>query len=398
MPLPLDTSDRRLLIFGAVFVVAISLLAAAITPPEAPEDVGFPSSYSATSGGARAAYTLLEKLGYDVERWDESPTELPSEPGGTLLILAQPVVPASAEEKQAIHRFVHAGGSVLAIGPRAAALVPEGSTLDYETEDFAWKSFPALHPAALTRGAERIKMAPHTRWNMKLASHQAVHADGENVVVVRYSVGKGSVIWWAAGTPLSNAGLPLEGDLNLFLNSVGSPEDYTILWDEYFHGQRHSLLSFLARTPVPWAFAQLCLVAFLILLTFARRSGPLQIREAESRLSPLEFVETLGDLYHRAHAGSAAASVSYAHFRMLLTRRLGLPVNTPVEQLHQAARERLGWTKPGFYEALRAADRGARNPHVNDEEALRIVQALEHYTELLQLARVNKENLPWRNR
>jgi hypothetical protein len=139
-------------------------------------------------------------------------------------------------------------------------------------------------------------------------------------------------------------------------------------------------------------------VALLILITFARRSGPLQIREAESRLSPLEFVETLGDLYHRAHAGSAAASVSYAHFRMLLTRRLGLPVNASVEQLHQAARERLGWTKPGFYEALRAADRGVRNPHIGDEEALRIVQALEHYTELLQLTKVNKENLPWRNR
>jgi hypothetical protein len=83
---------------------------------------------------------------------------------------------------------------------------------------------------------------------------------------------------------------------------------------------------------------------------------------------------------------------------MLLTRRLGLPVNASVEQLHQAARERLGWTKPGFYEALRAADRGVRNPHIGDEEALRIVQALEHYTELLQLTKVNKENLPWRNR
>ncbi len=397
MPLSLDSSDRRLLIFGAAFLVVISLLAAAIAPPDASEEVGFPSSYSTASGGARAAYSLLEKLGYKVERWEESPAELPSEPEGYLLILAQPVVPASAEERQAMHRFVHAGGSVLAIGPRAAALVPEGSTLEYETEDLDWKSFRALHPASLTRGAERITMAPQSRWDTKLASHQAVYADGQNVVVARYSAGKGSVIWWAAATPLSNAGLPLEGDLNLFLNSVGSPEDYTILWDEYFHGQRRSLGSFLAQTPVPWAFAQLCLVALLVLITFARRSGPLHIREPESRLSPLEFVETLGDLYHRAHAGSAAASVSYAHFRMLLTRRLGLPVNASVEQLHQAARERLGWTKPGFYEALRAADRGVRNPHVGDEEALRIVQALEHYTELLQLAKANKENLPWRN-
>lgn len=399
MPLSVEPSDRRLLIFGAAFLVVVSLLAAAVTPPDASEEIGFPSSYSTASGGARAAYTVLEKLGYKVERWEESPTEFPPDGHGYLLILAQPFVPASAEERQAIHRFVHAGGSVLAIGRSAAALVPEGSTLEYETEDFVWKSFRALHPASLTRGAEHIKMAPRARWNTKLASHLALYAEGQNVVVARYSAGKGSVIWWAAATPLSNAGLPLDGDLNLFLNAVGSPGQYRILWDEYFHGQRRSLASFLARTPVPWAFAQLCLVALLTLITFARRSGPLQIREDESRLSPLEFVETLGDLYHRAHAGSAAARVSYAHFRTLLTRRLGLPVSASVEQLHQAARQRLGWTKPGFYEALRAADRGVRNPHVGDEEALRIVQALEHYTELLQLkAGANKENLQWRNR
>jgi hypothetical protein len=398
VPLFLDSSDRRLLIFGAAFLVVISLLAAAVTPPEANDESGIPSTYSTASGGARAAYTLLEKLGYEVHRWEQSPIELPSDPEGHLLVLAQPVFPASAAEKQAIHRFVHAGGTVLAIGSSAAALVPEGSTAEYETEDFAWKSFPAVQPASLTRGAERIKMAPPSRWDTKLGSHQAMYAEGGNAVVVRYPTGKGSVIWWAAATPLTNAGLPLESNLQLFLNCVGSPEEYSILWDEYFHGQRRSLRSFLAQTPAPWAFAQLCLVAALILITFSRRSGPVHIPDSESRLSPLEFVETLGELYRRAQAGSAAVSVSYAHFRMLLARRLGLPVNTPVEQLHQAARERLGWTKPGFYEALRAADRGSRNPQVGNEEALRIVQALEHYTELLQLAKPDREGASWRNR
>src|SRR2546422_4760103 len=38
-----------------------------------------------------------------------------------------------------------------------------------------------------------------------------------------YSYGKGQVIWWAAATPLSNAGIRQRGNLNLFLNSVGPP-------------------------------------------------------------------------------------------------------------------------------------------------------------------------------
>ena len=121
--------------------------------------------------------------------------------------------------------------------------------------------------------------------------------------------------------------------------------------------------------------------------------------QVAARLSPLEFVETLGDLYHRGHAGAAAASISVQHFRALLTRRLGLPAGAPIAQLHQAARDRLGWTEPGFYEALQAAERATRQSDIGDEDALRVVQSLEHYAELLQIKRrTNKETQEWPNR
>ena len=87
------------------------------------------------------------------------------------------------------------------------------------------------------------------------------------------------------------------------------------------------------------------------------------------------------------------------HFRALLTRRLGLPAGAPIAQLHQAARDRLGWTEPGFYEALQAAERATRQSDISDEDALRVVQSLEHYAELLQIKRgANKETQEWPNR
>jgi hypothetical protein len=207
------------------------------------------------------------------------------------------------------------------------------------------------------------------------------------------------VLWWGAATPLTNSGIKLSGNLDLFLNSIGDPAKVRVLWDEYYHGQRGTLSSYLAKTPVPWAFLQLGLVAFAVLLTSARRSGPLRAPALDVRQSPLEFVETLGDLYHRGHAGAAAASIAYQHFQSLLTRRLGLPGNAPIARLYEAARDRLGWTQPGLYQALQAAERSARLPDLSDEDALRVVQSLEHYAELLNIKRTApKETRGWRNK
>jgi len=64
MPLSIESSDRRLLIVGGAFLVLLCLAAAAVVPPEATGEISFFSTYSTASGGARAAFALLQKLGY----------------------------------------------------------------------------------------------------------------------------------------------------------------------------------------------------------------------------------------------------------------------------------------------------------------------------------------------
>ncbi len=399
MPVSLDPADRRILIlFGSILLVVLAI-GAFVFPSNSAKGPSFPTTRSSASEGAKAAYLLLTDLGYTVERWAVPPTELPQPASDTLLILAEPLLPASAEEISALGRFVNSGGRVLAIGQEAAKMVPQGGLLKVEANEAEWKIYRAVAPSPLTRGADEILMAPGTRWEMKRFGHLAVYAEGSQAAVVTYRVGKGRIIWWAAPTPLTNAGITLSGNLQLFLNSVGPVRGVRVLWDEYYHGERGTLRSYLQKTPVPLAFAQLGVLALALLLTFARRSGPVRPPQVAARLSPLEFVETLGDLYHRGHAGAAAASISVQHFRALLTRRLGLPAGAPIAQLHQAARDRLGWTEPGFYEALQAAERAARQSDIGDEDALRVVQSLEHYAELLQIKRrVNKETQEWPNR
>ena len=225
-----------------------------------------------------------------------------------------------------------------------------------------------------------------------------LYGEPEEPVVVTWRLGKGRVLWWAAPTPVTNSGISRDGNLPFFLGCIqavrpgASPGETTVLWDEYFHGYRGSLWDYFEETPVPWAAFQLALVAVFVLLAFGRRSGPLYAPAAVSRLSPLEFVDTLGDLYRRASAGSAAVRVAYQRFRTQLVRRLALAPSISNMQLDAAVRDRLGWKQPGFMDTLQRAEKAARENDVPGSDALKIVQALEHYEVLFGLkTRRNEE-------
>jgi hypothetical protein len=236
------------------------------------------------------------------------------------------------------------------------------------------------------------------QWDLSDGNQVPLYGNPGEAVVVTWKLKKGRVIWWAAPTPVTNAGITRDGNLAFFLDCIqavqpgAAPGETTVLWDEYFHGYRGSLWDYFKKTPVPWALYQLAIVAVFILLAFSRRSGPLFVPARQSRLSPLEFVDTLGDLYRRARAGPAAVRVAYQRFRTLLVRRLGLSPSTSNLQLDAAVRERLGWKQPGFMDTLQRAEAAVRQTDIPGSDALKIVQALEHYEVLFGLkTRPNEE-------
>ncbi len=113
------------------------------------------------------------------------------------------------------------------------------------------------------------------------------------------------MLWWTDASPLTNSRISEAHNLDLFLNALGTeakgiarPE--SVYWDEYFHGERMSLWVYAERTPVIWGLLQTTVLAMAVLFTLGRRSGPVLPVAAPSRLWPLEFVNTLGELYARA--------------------------------------------------------------------------------------------------
>jgi hypothetical protein len=369
-------------------------------PPDEEEGQGVPTTYSTARGGAQAAYLLLRELGYRSERWEKSPNELPADAEGKILILAGPDNYPEKEERDALLSFVRSGGWMLYAGnfPFLFVGVGDATPIVDTTLGRAARSFPALSPSPFTRDAPKITMLAISRWDVWEGSDVPLYGNAGEAVVVTWKLGRGRILWWAAPTPITNAGITREGNLPLVLDCVqavrpgASPGETTVLWDEYFHGYRGSLWDYFAETPVPWAIFQLALVAIFVLLAFARRSGPLYAPASVLRLSPLEFVDTLGDLYRRASAGSAAVRVAYQRFRTQLVRRLALAPSISNMQLDAAVRERLGWKQPGLMDTLHRAEKAAREIDVPGADALKIVQALEHYEVLFGLkSRPNEE-------
>jgi len=159
----------------------------------------------------------------------------------------------------------------------------------------------------------------------------------------------------------------------------------TIFWDEYIHGYRPTLAGSIVHSPVKWLVLQLILLAAAVVATFSRRSGPISLPTIELRLSPIEFVHTLGGLYERAGTASVAVEICYRRFRYWLTRRLGVAGNTPAEELTSAVRDRWGFNSDHFIATMRQCESAGSDPFLQAPVALHLVQELDGYAVQLNL-------------
>ncbi|HWF93033.1 MAG TPA: DUF4350 domain-containing protein [Terriglobales bacterium] len=387
MPSYLNAGDRKILLIAAGIFVLLVIGALIFVSPR--DESKVPSSYSTASEGAKAAYLLLKEAGYHVDRWEQSPVSLTTS-ADMVLVLAEPGGFPNRKERDALKHFLDDGGKIIAIGPRAAMFLPKNSLAFEPVPDTLWQKFNALTPSRITLAAPQITLAAPIYWQQD-SSVTPLYGKDEKAVVVRYAYGKGEVLWWVSATPLSNAGITEPGNLNFFLACLGDRQSVHILWDEYFHGhgqhgqssKNHPLLAVL--------FAQFAVIGMAVLLSFSRRSGPLRPMPADSRSSPLEFVQTLGGLYQHARASSVAVDVYYQRFHYWLTRRLGMANDSAPEELARAVRERWNFQDDEFSAVLQSAASVRYQHDVRARDALRLVQSLHSYAARLKLFPAAKE-------
>jgi hypothetical protein len=379
MPLNLSREDRRLVIVATSLFVVCSLLAIFLTPGES--DAQFATTYSTAPQGAKAAYLLLRESGYRIDRWEHPPAEL-ADPQNALLIIADPLDVPSQADRDALEKFLSDGGQVLLAGTYAPVFVYEPGPAPLPVS-LGWNRFRAEAPSPFALNAPEIDLNVVAGWS-KTGSGVGLYGDESRFTVMQYAHGKGRVLWLASSSLLSNAGLRESGNLEFLLTAVGSKSRH-VLWDEYFHGHRITAQAAMNHPQLAWLFGQLGFLAVAILLTFSRRSVPQRAQAAESRLSPLEYVRALGDLYEHAGAANVAVDIAYERFRYLAGKRLGLRSSASNSDLARAAADR-GPIDRGDLQGLLDRCESARFfEDLSNKEALALVQRLHHYSTLLKL-------------
>jgi hypothetical protein len=207
---------------------------------------------------------------------------------------------------------------------------------------------------------------------------------GTDAVVVRYPVGKGEAVWWSSATPMNNTELKQDADLRLLLASLDG-DDITpraVVFDETLHGVTRSLWDAAKGLPLRWLALQTGVLLLLLVLSFSRRRGPVRSPVLLPRSSPVEFAESMGDLYEKAGATSAATEAAKRRLLQVLTREAGVgyaAVEAGPAAIAEELQSRLGGDWGVLAAHLEAAD--SAKSGTTPRTALALVRALSEDAE-----------------
>jgi hypothetical protein len=375
-------ADMWVLLWVAGAVMLVILIGAFFAPAREDTDTT-PSTDNSGAHGAKAAFLLLKELGYRTERWDKPAKDLSGvDAAHTTLILADAYQDDFQKEKPGLADFLHRGGHVLATGAVSGELLPESSIA---SPNHIYTALCYTTPQGLSSMARagRIATSVPVRWKPDNVNLRVDQRCGDDAVVVHYPVGDGEVVWWSSSAPLSNRGLKEDASLKLFLASIGEPSidghDREILFDEYIHGARPDLWATAAGTPLRALEWQLGVVAVLLVLSFGRRSGPLRIPVKVPRTSPVEFAESMGDLYRKAGAVEVATGAAERRLMQFLEHEGGIPHETlrsSPEAIAEMVSHRFHYSPPSFIEDLKAAQQ-AEFAKYSAKSGLRLVKRID---------------------
>ena len=382
MPVNLSRGERKALIWMIMVSIALAIVTIVLTPNRE-QDPFYPSSYSPSSRGGKAAYLLLQQMGYNVSRWDRPLSELPESGKGTVLVMARAGGSGRTEQRDALKRYVATGGRVVCFGSSPQWVLPHGVVEFDAAPEAEWKAVTPVLPSRLTRGGA-ITLDAELHWESEDHTDLVHYKSGDGPLVVSYAFGSGEVVWWASSVPITNAGITRPGNLELVMNSIGDT-NLRVLWNEYSGSEYKSLWRRAWDTPVKWLFAQSALFATFLLLTYSRRSGPVRQYVTRSRLSPLEFTETLGALYKRAHATGFALEATHSHFRNEVARKYGIRKDAAPEAVARSLHERFPALDDHFEKTLHEIEMWMHDSSLSEDVALDLVQRLQGYAAVLKL-------------
>jgi hypothetical protein len=219
-------------------------------------------------------------------------------------------------------------------------------------------------------------MVNAAQWAKEGPQYRVEQRCGKDAVVVRFSVGKGEAVWWSSASAMENAGLKNDASLKLLLASV--EDGRNVVFGESLHGAVRSVWDAAKGLPLKWVALQTALLFGLLVVSFSRRRGPVRAPVRLPRSSPVEFATSMGDLYEKGAATSAATEAAKRRLLRVVTREAGV-AQTTIEEGPEAIAEaleiRLGGDWSLVSDHLEEAKR-AQHETIAMGSALALVRAL----------------------
>lgn len=347
--IPADPASR---LWWAVPAVAVVLLAVAgMVFGGGPTKVEYGTSYDASAGGFRAAYLVLERLGYPVARSRRPPA-------GTDVRWVLFPDKLGSKETDALDDWVRRGGVLLLADDRPDVAAKLGVTVTVRGAAPRGEPTPGmtpLPPRSVPQGETYTASAPDVTHVLAGPAEVSGPAGvdswgtvGGRPLVTVHSRGRGEV--WLLRRPDVFTNANLKGEDNAVLLArladamLADRPGGRLAFDEHCHGlrDRPDVAELLFRPPVLGVTLQALALAALVLWHAGVRFGPPRPDPPPHRRSKEEFLNALAGLLARAGDRADAFRTVRDDLRRRLEADLGLPAGTPPADLAREAARRRG--------------------------------------------------------
>ena len=375
---------KAILLVAGLFLLLVALNFLFFVDARATEEdelTGSRSSYRSTPYGTLGFYTLLEESRFNVTRFEKPFTELKSSEPGTLVVIAPPKTRQPDEQEfVALNKWVEAGGLLIIIDREIRVPVGDGEA-HTETAESETGVRP-LQPTPFTRSVQRVALSEYAS-RVRVSTRSATYhiGDEQAAVLADAQVGQGRIVMLTDQFVVANNGISQADNVMLAMNLFESRPAGEIAFDEYHHGYGTSsagdgLMAYFRGTPVPWMFAQVGLIAALVVYSQGRRFGrPIPLRQVR-RTTNLEFVSSMANITRLAEASDLAMENIYSEFRKRLCRYCGVPAKIENAGLAKAAAQRARLDERELSVLLSRCEEIARGESVSEPDLLRLVKRI----------------------
>ncbi|PTY00901.1 hypothetical protein DB346_14930 [Verrucomicrobia bacterium LW23] len=353
-------------------------------PGNPDRDLWLPSTFNPEQRGTKAVYTTLQEMGWPVERWRTTYSELPNTGTGNVMVFSRSGYgqrePFVASELDYLFQWIKAGNHFVALGPltryddgrsilrrsgygvppgykpRQEGIFERGALLLQPDKRNTMEAFAppgstysgVIQPVLLEVGELFHGPPAAPKGTLLLTS-----SSGE-VVAVRLAVGLGTITFVSSPSLIDNGLVGAADNLRLFLDllrpvaptsanelpavtgtaAVG-PMPPNIWFEEGHHGYRitYKATEVLNLPGLRMAGLQI-LVGILIFITSQMvRFGLIMPLPREQMRATMEFVSSMAKLYRRADLRDEVMRALYDDTHQRVLKKLNLPPTTSHDEI-----------------------------------------------------------------